>query len=141
MRSSFLGAIAVLVTLAGCGESESRMEGRWYTQPQVDRGKELFTANCAGCHGAAAQGSNDWSKPLANGKYPPPPLNGSAHAWHHPLKGLKKTIGIGGVPLGGTMPGFGQQLSEDDTEALISYFQSFWPEPVYQAWLDRGGLK
>ena len=133
-----LFATAVLV---GCGETDSTVAGRWYTPAQLEHGKQLFQVNCASCHGSAAQGNTDWNKPLANGKYPPPPLNGTAHAWHHPLRGLKKTIAIGGMPLGGTMPGFAEKLSEADAEALISYFQSFWPEPVYQAWLDRGGLK
>lgn len=136
----FISIIFSLLLLAGCAESEPKVDGRWYSQKQVDQGKQLFLANCASCHGAAAQGTAEWNKPLSNGKYPPPPLNGTAHAWHHPLKGLKKTIQIGGIPLGGTMPAFGDQLNEADLDALISFFQSKWPQPIYQAWLDRGGL-
>jgi len=135
-----INSLLVGVLLIGCTEQPPTIEGRWYTQAQVDRGQQLFLANCASCHGAAAQGVPDWNKPLANGKYPPPPLNGTAHAWHHPLKGLKKTIEMGGLSLGGTMPGFGHTLNEADREALVSFFQNKWPQPIYQAWLDRGGL-
>lgn len=141
-RSGFLVlTVSATVLLSGCNDGEPKVDGRWYTQSQVDNGKSLFLVQCASCHGAAAQGTADWNKPLANGKYPPPPLNGKAHAWHHPLKGLKQTIQIGGIPLGGTMPAFGEKLSEADQEAVISYFQNKWPAATYRAWQDRGGLK
>lgn len=130
-----------VVLLVGCGPSEPKVEGRWYTQSQVDTGKALFADNCAVCHGARAQGTSDWRTPLANGKYPPPPLNGSAHAWHHPLRGLVLTVQNGGAKFGGTMPGFKGQLNGDQQEAVIAYFQSLWNEQIYQAWLQRGGLK
>ncbi len=129
-----------VILLSGCSDSEPRVEGRWYSQSQVDMGKRLFIDNCAECHGVAAQGTKDWNKPEADGKYPPPPLNGKAHAWHHPMKGLKQSITRGGLAIGGSMPGFGDKLSDAETEAVISYFQSKWPQPTYQAWIDRGGL-
>ena len=139
LRPVFL--LAAVVVIAGCSESEPTVEGRWYTASQVARGTVLYDQFCIGCHGVDAQGTAEWHQPLADGRYPPPPLNGTAHTWHHPLKGLKKTIEIGGVPLGGSMPAFGNQVSEAESEALISYLQSHWPDPVYQAWLQRGGLQ
>jgi len=53
---------------------------------------------------------------------------------------LKKVISEGGVPLGGKMPSFGAKLSDDEQLAVISYFQSFWPDGIYQEWLKRVGL-
>ncbi|MBN0985909.1 cytochrome c [Amphritea sp. RP18W] len=138
---NLLAIICGGMLLSGCSESEPTVEGRWYTQTQVNTGQQLFLDNCAECHGAVAQGTNNWNKPEPDGSYPPPPLNGRAHAWHHPLKGLKRSVKVGGVPMGGKMPGFGDKLSDADIEAVISYFQSKWPAPIYQAWLDRGGLK
>ncbi len=136
------GVVVLLISaLAACGKTEPTVSGRWYTPSQVADGKSLFLANCASCHGAAAQGTEDWRTPLANGKYPPPPLNGTAHAWHHPLKGLKLTVQNGGQALGGSMPGFGGTLDESDQEAVIAYFQSHWSDQIYQAWISRGGLK
>lgn len=126
--------------LVGCFETEPKVEGRWYTQSQVDLGETVFLNNCATCHGAGAQGTREWKKLLPNGKYPPPPLNGSAHAWHHPLIGLKTTVQEGGAKYGGTMPGFGESLSEREQEAAIAFFQSKWSSEIYQMWLDRGGL-
>lgn len=133
--------LAPAIFLLGCGPSEPKVEGRWYSQSQVDRGKVLFSENCVVCHGAEARGTPDWHKPLPNGKYPPPPLDGSAHAWHHPLRALMFTVQNGGAKFGGTMPGFKGQLDENQQEAVIAYFQSLWSEQIYQAWLQRGGLK
>ncbi|HFE31980.1 MAG TPA: c-type cytochrome, partial [Gammaproteobacteria bacterium] len=58
---------------------------RWYDQKQVARGADLFAQNCASCHGAKGEGTKNWKTPDANGVYPPPPINGTGHAWHHDL--------------------------------------------------------
>ena len=84
--------------------------------------------------------AEDWRKPLADGSYPPPPLDGTAHAWHHPLKQLVKTIRDGGVVYGGKMPGFRSTLGLAEQLATIAYFQSYWDEEIYRRWLQRGGL-
>ena len=105
-------------------------------------GEKLFQTNCAVCHGIKAQGKGeDWNKPNTDGKSPPPPLNGTAHAWHHNMSTLLRTINDGGVPLGGKMPGFKEVLSNKEKLALIAYFQKFWPNEIYQYWLEREGTK
>ena len=80
---------------------------RWFTATQVERGTQLFADNCSVCHGDKGQGLvDDWRKRLPDGSYPPPPLNGTAHTWHHPLVQLLGTIETGGIPYGGQMPPF-----------------------------------
>lgn len=135
-----LSILIATILISACLDQEATVEGRWYTPSQVSLGKDVFLQNCATCHGADAQGTKEWMKPLPNGNYPPPPLNGTAHAWHHPLKGLKATIEDGGVKFGGVMPGFASKLSENEQEVAIAYFQSKWSKDIYQMWLDRGGL-
>ena len=114
-----------LVGLAGCGNQQDTTASldqrkgpvqrlpieRWYSQVQVARGDALFQENCASCHKPDASGTPNWRETDAEGKYPPPPLNGTAHTWHHPLSILRRTVSVGGVPLGGTMPGFGEKLN------------------------------
>jgi mono/diheme cytochrome c family protein len=102
----------------------------------LTRGQALFTQHCAACHGDRAQGAFGWERPGADGKYPPPPLDGSAHAWHHPYEQLKQTIQEGTLKLGGSMPAWKGKLTEADTEAVIAWFQSTWPDPIYAAWTD-----
>ena len=115
--------------------------GRWYSSDQPNKGGQLFQRLCASCHGANAELTVDWKKSDSNGNYPPPPLNGTAHAWHHSLQQLKQTIKSGGIPLGGLMPAFESKLSDKDIDAVISYFQSKWPEQTYRKWSARFNIE
>ncbi len=117
--------------------SETPVPGRWYSQEQVARGNTLFQANCATCHKADASGTPNWKETDANGKYPPPPLNGTAHTWHHPLFILHRTVAMGGQRLGGTMPGFGENLSSEQITDVLAWVQAQWPDEIYQAWEQR----
>jgi mono/diheme cytochrome c family protein len=107
---------------------------------QIAQGKQIFEENCQLCHGVEAAGLvKDWQKLDAEGKYPAPPLNGTAHAWHHDMKTLLSTINRGGIPLGGSMPAFKDILTEEEKVAVLIYIQSLWPEELYQVWKDRNG--
>ena len=110
---------------------------RWFNQAVVDYGAKLFQQHCAVCHGTNAEGTSDWKKTDANGNYPPPPLDGSAHAWHHSIPQLARSIKEGGIKLGGLMPPFADKLSDQDVLAVIAYFQSRWPDEIYASWHDR----
>ena len=108
---------------------------RWYAKEDVLTGADLFKTHCASCHGEEAQGLiKEWMRRDEAGNYPAPPLNGTAHAWHHPLAVLDRVITDGGLPLGGTMPGFSSHLSAKERAQVIAYFQSFWDEDIYEKW-------
>ncbi len=113
---------------------------RWYSYEQVEQGRGLFIKYCAACHKADASGTQDWKKPLADGNYPPPPLNGSAHSWHHSKSVLKSTIARGGKQWDGVMPAFGGILNDAEQDQIISYFQSYWSDEKYKIWIERDGL-
>lgn len=114
--------------------------GRWYSEEQEDLGATVFAANCASCHGDKAQGLYpQWRERLDDGSLPPPPLNGSAHAWHHPQSVLLQVINGGGLPFGGNMPAFASVLMEHEKLAAIAYFQGFWSEEIYDQWRQMGG--
>ncbi len=130
--------VLLIGLIAGC--SDGTVDGRWYTQAQVERGSKVFDDNCASCHGSNAQGAFNWRKRLEDGSYPPPPLNGTGHGWHHPFDMLMGTINQGGAPMGGQMPAFGDELSKDDQKAAIAFFQSKWDKRIYDAWFERSGL-
>jgi cytochrome c553 len=97
----------------------------------------VFNTNCAICHGAEAAGTPDWRKPMEDGKYPAPPLNGTAHGWHHPLKALRRQINQGGAKYGGWMPAVGDSLTDEQVDEAIAYIQSLWPDKIYAAWLKN----
>jgi len=105
------------------------------------KGKPLYEKYCLACHGKNGEGDGKkWSQKMPNGKYPPPPLNSEAHAYHHPLKALRFTIQNGGKFVGGVMPAFGEKLTQEETDSVIAYFQGFWEDKFYNEWLKRGGL-
>ncbi len=108
---------------------------RWFTKQQLIAGKQVFADNCAVCHGDNGQGTvADWQRPLSNGKYPPPPLDGTAHAWHHDLSVLRRVISEGGQRVGGTMPAMKNKLNEVQINSTLAYITSLWPDETYQRW-------
>lgn len=109
---------------------------------KVAQGSELYGRFCTECHGIRAEGAPDWRQVDATGAYPPPPLNGSGHAWHHPRAMLHTMIKHGsprddqGRSLG-NMPAWQGKLSDAEIDAIIEWFQSLWPDQVYAIWYDR----
>jgi len=130
----------VLFHTYSVGKENSTNNKRWYSKQQVESGKEIFIKNCAICHGKQAEKTIHWKKTLSDGSYPAPPLNGTAHAWHHPKSQLKRIIAKGGKPYDGKMPAFQSHLSNSDMDKVIAYFQSFWKDKEYNMWHKNGGL-
>ena len=101
------------------------------TSPErVARGAKLYRENCIQCHGEGGVGALNWHRPDASGNYPPPPLNGSAHTWHHPKAQLLDIIRNGST----VMPAFKSKLEDNDIDDIIHWFQSLWPDELYRAW-------
>ncbi len=141
MKKLILVSVLVLVALAYYFTSaQDNKNGRWYTQAQVVKGKKLFAANCASCHGLNAEKTVNWRKKLPDGSYPPPALNGTAHAWHHTLAQLMTRINDGGEKYGGKMPAFRGTLNDEEKKDVISYFQSFWNDQIYNSWKERNKM-
>jgi len=128
---------AFLFLLTACSgnvpESQT-VPGRWYTAAQVEAGESLYQSHCAVCHAENGSATAEWRTPDAAGNYPPPPLDGTAHTWHHPLEVLDNTIANGGIEFGGVMPGFSATLSSEDRLAIIAWFQSLWSDDIYTRW-------
>jgi mono/diheme cytochrome c family protein len=128
------GPMAVgALLLGGC----SGEDGRWYSEAQVEQGARVFAEHCAQCHGLNAEATPHWRTANPDGTYPPPPLDGTAHAWHHSLDVLRRQIRIGGIPLGGVMPPFAETLGAAEIDAAIAYFQSKWSDEIYAIWEER----
>jgi len=145
-RYSTSALLVAVALLAGCSKSSAPANSgsaqRAAVRPAVDpvvleKGKALFARNCASCHGDRAQGTFNWQKAGPDGKYPPPPLDGSAHAWHHPKTVLRDVIRNGTQRIGGNMPPWRDKLNDADIDAIIAWFQSLWPDEIYAAWADN----
>ena len=131
-----LNSMLAIITLLG-GPAVAAENQRWYSDQQVERGVTLFRQHCASCHGQNGEATANWKQTDANGNYPPPPLNGTAHTWHHDLDLLRRTIREGGTKIGGQMPGFEGRLSAAEIDSIIAFFQSKWPDEIYARWSGR----
>ena len=96
-------------------------------------GASLYQRHCAGCHGENAEGDPDWRQRNADGKYPPPPLNGQGHAWHHSKQWLVEMIAEGSEPEG-NMPAWEGRLDQSEMESIVAWFQAQWPDMIFDAW-------
>lgn len=118
--------------VAGSGATETIMREVDFTQ--VSHGARLFANHCAECHGARGEGAVNWRQRDADGLFPPPPLNGTGHAWHHPQQMLREVIRNGSPAGQGRMQAWKEKLSDEEIEAVIAWFESQWPDDVYAAW-------
>lgn len=144
-RGIYLLILATFLLSTGCDQFQSgrvietqtgSAVKRPHNEALIQQGAEVFRANCAICHGASAEGAANWRLKDPEGKYPPPPLDGSGHAWHHSIPVLRKMITEGTPPDVGNMPAWGGMLTDQEIDAVIAWFQSLWPDQVYAAWYE-----
>lgn len=111
-------------------------EDRWYGVDQVNAGATTYRLNCSVCHGEQGQGNFGLGNIDSATVTAPPPLNGSGHSAHHSLADMLEVINSGVDPV---MPAFGGLLSNQAKREVIAYFQSLWPEDVYDEWVEMYG--
>lgn len=142
-RKSRVVAILLLAVLAGCSEEQQgdavsvqESAGVQLKQDAVryTRGLKLYQQACAACHGKQGEGAPNWQQRDADGTFLPPPLNGTGHTWHHPMHVLVDIINNGTQRLGGTMPAWKDELSDEQIQDILFWVQSQWPRELYAAW-------
>ena len=101
---------------------------------KIKRGEAVYRANCANCHGPNGEATPGWRNPGADGRYPPPPLDGSAHAWHHSTETLERMIRVGSPADIGGMPSWDGKLTNQQIDDVIVWIKSLWPDEVYDIW-------
>lgn len=111
----------------------------------LKHGHDLFTANCAFCHGdqghgdgIAASGLTDtWGNPITPANYTLPAGTAGGVKLGHDSAHLFKTVhnGIGGTP----MPTFGDVLKPDEIWDVVHYIQSLRIDAHMQE-LKKAGL-
>ena len=159
MRIGLGLALSFIITISACSENKDELNKhsksetgasfklpeatninpetkRWYSNEQILNGEKTFGQICAACHKKDASGTKNW-KESKNGVFPPPPLDGNAHTWHHPLSQLHQTIKEGTTNLGGNMPAWGKVLSDEKILETIAFFQSKWNDDIYNTWSGK----
>ena len=85
-------------------------------------GKQVFTANCVGCHQANGKGLSGVFPPLAGSEW----VQGDEHVLANILlHGINGPITVTGQQFAGSMPSF-QKLRDEELAAVASYVRSNW---------------
>jgi len=140
MKPYALFALAGLGAVAFTGWSlyapNSRTDVVDLRNDDVVVGQILYQENCASCHGANLEGEENWRSPKEDGRLPAPPHDKTGHTWHHgegllfnyTKLGGKAALAQQGIDLNSGMPGFGDQLSDQQIWDIFAYIKSTWPE-------------
>jgi len=137
--------LAAAALLAACGDAAKRdpfaqavTAQRQYDATQLQRGASVYQQHCATCHGDRGQGTVlPWNVRQADGFYPPPPLDDSAHAWHHSTAVLARVVREGSPPGEGKMPAWKDKLSEQEIVDVVVYVTSLWSDEKYRLWFEQ----
>lgn len=106
----------------------------------LSAGQTLYAENCAACHGASLEGQDNWQSPGEDGRLPAPPHDETGHTWHHGDQVLFEYTKLGGRALMAAqgmefdsgMPGFGDQLSDQEIWNILGYIKSTWPDRIQE---------
>lgn len=139
MKTHLAGALLAVLMLTACERTPfstaATPPDRYQGAQQIARGQAVYTQHCMTCHGVEGKGPpGDWRIRDADGRFPPPPLDDSAHAWHHPTADLLEMIRDGSPGGQGNMPAWKGKLSEQAMQDVVAYIKSLWSDPVYQLW-------
>jgi len=101
----------------------------------INLGKDVYTKNCASCHGVALEGQANWRQRDADGYLPAPPHDETGHTWHHPDSylflmtkyGIEEMIGRS---YANNMPAYEDTLTDDEIIAALSYIKSTWSDRI-----------
>jgi mono/diheme cytochrome c family protein len=96
------------------------------TPTAVVRGEQLYNAYCVACHGVNGVGENPQDIYAQDEfGYVGPPMDSSAHAWHHTDEQLVNTI-LEGSSRNERMAAWKNVLTEEDAGDIVEYIKSLW---------------
>lgn len=102
----------------------------------LERGRSIYVAQCASCHGVNREGQANWRERGADGRLPAPPHDETGHTWHHPDELLFRITRDGVAKAAGmpdyvtSMPAYAGRLSDAEIVAVLSWIKSQWPAQV-----------
>ena len=101
----------------------------------IENGKQIYSKNCASCHGINLEGQKNWMSRLPDGLMPAPPHDETGHTWHHSDRFLFMVTKYGIEELIlekylNNMPVYKDILSDDEIIAVLSYIKSMWPSKI-----------
>jgi mono/diheme cytochrome c family protein len=107
----------------------------WDDAAVVARGRALYAAQCAACHGTNGEGQATANDPVSSAPLAPP-HDASWHTWQHPDFALIQLTKAGASTVAcraldqNAMPRFEQALSDRQIVDVLSYIKSTWPAEI-----------
>lgn len=146
-RAAALVAVALVIVAGAAALALLRAQDDGVPRLRTDdervlaRGREVYAAHCAACHGARLEGQPNWRERGADGRLPAPPHDATGHTWHHADEALIRITRLG-VAAAANLPGYDSAmpayqgvLADDDIVAVLSWIKSQWP-PQERAWQE-----
>lgn len=126
-------ALALLVAMSGCSRGRTSVTASQAPSAQAsilranpasaNDGGRLYVTNCSSCHQVDGQGIESEFPPLDRN----PVVNGDASTVIEIVKlGMSGKLVVDGVGYDGTMPAWGQLLSDTQIAAVVSYIRTAW---------------
>jgi mono/diheme cytochrome c family protein len=111
----------------------------------VAKGRDIYMAACASCHGRRLQGQALWQVMDTFAGRRAPPHDATGHSWQHSDEDLFCKTRTGRFPAQASagksyMPAFAGNLSDQDILAVLAFIKSSWPVGMRasQAMLNPG---
>ena len=145
MKETYVFLLCVMA-LSGCGDGSMQdaatSTGRHYEKHVLARGERIFQTHCAVCHGHNGESRPNWQVRGSDGMLPPPPLDDNGRAWQRTRPWLKQKIHDGSAPGQGNMPPWGNKLTAEEIDDVVTWVTSLWSDAVYLQWqqVERAGL-
>ena len=103
----------------------------------IAMGQDIYSAQCAACHGTRLEGQRNWRIRGDDGLLSAPPHDATGHTWHHDDETLftLTKYGLAGLmknPPQSGMPADEGVLSDDENIAVLSFIKSTWPDDLRQ---------
>lgn len=112
----FVGAGLILASAAAGASGESApAEKKGGKDTQVERGRQVYAANCGRCHGADGKGKTRMAEIVE-----PPDLSDAT--WQKRISNARMTTSVANGR--GQMPSFAKKLSKQDIAAAVAYVRT-----------------
>ena len=130
-----LFAIVLHLILSLNNQTHANMSLMHDNSETITFGKDIYSQECASCHGKNLAGQANWRERDDKGYMPAPPHDKNGHTWHHSdhnlflmtKYGIEKIIG---KKYPNNMPAYEDMLSDYEIIAVLSYIKSTWPSYI-----------
>ncbi len=135
-----------MLVVALCGVASEAIASHEMEDRDLTKGRVLYGEHCASCHGINLEGQPNWQTPDDNGVLPAPPHDETGHTWHHDNQLLFEYTRLGGeaalavrgvTSFASGMPGFSDELTENEIWDILAYIRSTWPDRVQEMQASR----